>query len=108
MNRSLQALLLALLAALALAVAACGGGDEASSDTDVDTLLTDTFKGNKKVESGKLNLALNVDAKGAEGVDGPITLKVSGPFQSRGQAEAARSSRSTSPSRAPARASRPG
>ncbi|HYH87959.1 MAG TPA: hypothetical protein VEX67_01930 [Solirubrobacteraceae bacterium] len=89
MNRSLQALLLALLAVLALAVSACGGddggGDEASSDTDVDTLLSDTFKGNKKVESGKLNLALDIDAKGAEGVDGPITLKVSGPFQSEGK-----------------------
>jgi hypothetical protein len=84
-NRSLQALLLALLAALALAVAACGGDDEASSDTDVDTLLADTFKGNKKVESGKLNLALNIDAKGAEGVNGPVTLKVSGPFQSEGK-----------------------
>ncbi len=85
MTRSLQALLLALLATLALVVAACGGDDEASSDTDVDTLLADTFKGNKKVESGKLKLALNIDAKGAEGVDGPITLQVSGPFQSEGK-----------------------
>ena len=85
MTRSLQALLLLLLASLALAVAACGGDDEASSDTDVDTLLADTFKGNKKVESGKLKLALNIDAKGAEGVDGPITLQVSGPFQSEGK-----------------------
>ena len=87
MNRSLQALLLALLAAMALALAACGGGDEASSDTDVDTLLADTFKGNKKVESGKLNLTLDVDAKGAEGVNGPITLKVAGPFESQGKQE---------------------
>ena len=87
MNRSLQLLLLALLAALALGVAACGGDDEASSDTDVDTLLSDTFKGEKKVESGKLNLALDIDAKGAEGVDGPVTLKVSGPFQTKGKSE---------------------
>ena len=32
--------------------------------TDVNTLLKDTFKGNKDVKSGKLNLALKVDAKG--------------------------------------------
>jgi hypothetical protein len=84
--RSLQAILLALLAALALGVGACGGGgDEASEDTDVDTLLSDTFKGNKDVKSGKLDLKLNVDAKGAEGADGPITLAIGGPFQSEGE-----------------------
>jgi hypothetical protein len=86
--RSLQPILLALVAALALAVGACGGGgDEASSSTDVNQLLTDTFKGNKDVKSGKLNLALKVDAKGAEGVNGPITLSVSGPFQSQGKSQ---------------------
>ena len=85
MTRSLQAILLALLAALALAVGACGGdGNEASEDTDVNTLLSDTFKGNKDVKSGKLDLKLNIDAKGAEGVNGPITMSVSGPFQSQG------------------------
>ena len=84
MTRSLQAILLALLAALALGVAACGGGgDEASEDTDVDTLLSDTFKGDKDVKSGKLDLKLDIDAKGAE-VEGPIKLSVSGPFQSEG------------------------
>ena len=88
MTRSLQAILLALLATLVLGVAACGGdggGDAASEDTDVDTLLTDTFSGkDKKIESGKLDVKLNVDAKGAEGVNGPITMSVSGPFQSQG------------------------
>jgi hypothetical protein len=85
-TRSLQAILLALLAALALAVAACGGGggEEASEDTDVDTLLSDTFKGNKDVKSGKLDLKLDVDAKGAEGANGPIKLSIAGPFQSEG------------------------
>jgi len=86
-TRSLQAILLALLATLALAVGACGGdgggGDEASADTDVDTLLSDTFKGNKDVKSGKLALKLDVDAKGAE-VEGPISVSLGGPFQSKG------------------------
>jgi hypothetical protein len=85
-TRSLQVILLAFLAALALGVAACGGGgDEASSDTDVNTLLSDTFKGNKNVKSGKLNLALKVDAKGGQGANGPITMSVTGPFQSQGK-----------------------
>ena len=86
MARSLQLLVLSLLAAVALGVAACGGGDEASSDTDVDTLLKDTFSGkDKKVDSGKLDLSLRIDAKNTRGVNGPITLSVKGPFQSEGK-----------------------
>ena len=85
MTRLLRPLLLCLIAALAIALAACGGGDKASSSTDVDTLLKDTFKGDKTIKSGKLNLALNVDAKNAQGVNGPITVRVSGPFQSQGK-----------------------
>jgi len=84
-TRPLRPLLLCLLVALALVVAACGGGDEASSDSDVDTLLADTFKGEKKVESGKLDLSLRIDAKNTEGVNGPVTLSVKGPFQTEGK-----------------------
>ncbi len=81
----LRPLLLLVLAALAsLALAACGGGSSASSDTSVDTLLKNTFSGSKKVKSGKLALTLRVDAKGAQGVNGPVTLKLGGPFQSQG------------------------
>jgi hypothetical protein len=83
--RALRPFLLCLLGALALLVAACGGGSKASSDTDVNTLLSDTFSGNKKVKSGKLDLALRVDAKNADGVNGPVSLHVSGPFESQGK-----------------------
>jgi hypothetical protein len=85
-TRSLQVSLLALVAALAIGAAACGSsGDSASSSTDVNQLLSDTFKGNKNVKSGKLNLSLKIDAKGAQGVNGPITLTVAGPFQTQGK-----------------------
>jgi hypothetical protein len=84
----LRPLLLCLLPALvlALAVAACGGsGSKASSSTDVNTLLKDTFSGNKKVKSGKLDLSLNIDAKNTQGVSGPVKLSIVGPFQSLGK-----------------------
>jgi hypothetical protein len=76
--------------ASALVITACGGSDgggkEASADTDVDTLLANTFSGkNKKVESGKLNLSLKIDAKNTQGVSGPVTVTINGPFQSEGK-----------------------
>jgi hypothetical protein len=83
-------LLLALgLSALAL-LAGCGGGGgnggdakQASADTDVDTLLQQTFSGSKKVDSGKLDLSLRVEAQGGA-ASGPIAVELSGPFQSQG------------------------
>jgi hypothetical protein len=90
MPTRLRSVLYLLLAALATAaLAACGGDDQAngkpaSSSTDVDTLLRETFTGSKKVDSGRVALALALDAKGSKELDGPVSLKVSGPFQSRG------------------------
>jgi hypothetical protein len=87
--RSTLFLLLALTAALVLA--ACGGddaeptGQEADAGTDVDTLLKETFSGEKKVDSGRLQLNVGIDANGAEGVNGPLSLKLNGPFASQGE-----------------------
>jgi hypothetical protein len=93
MTRLRPAVLLLLLAALALAVAACGGGDdssgsEASSSTDVNQLLTETFTGSKDVHSGDLSLSLKLDAQGDPQLSGPVSMSLSGPFQSEGDGKA--------------------
>ena len=66
-----------------------GGGDGASADEDtsVDQVLEETFSGEKKVESGKLDLSLKIDVQGgcSSQVQGPISLRLTGPFQTQGK-----------------------
>jgi hypothetical protein len=62
-----------------LALAACGG-----SSGDATTLLKQTFGGNHKVNSGKLNIVVSVDPSGSNTLKAPITLSFAGPFQSLG------------------------
>jgi hypothetical protein len=81
--RTLASLLLALLA-LGL-VAGCGGDEAADSGTDVDQLLKDTFDGSKPIDSGRLSIALDVEAQGGTSSEGPLAIKVAGPFQSEGK-----------------------
>jgi hypothetical protein len=89
MTRPRPALLLSLLAALALALSACGGsddeggGEEASASTDVNELLTQTFTGSKKIESGNLALKMQIEAQGDAEVQGPISITLGGPFQAQ-------------------------
>lgn len=88
MQRILRHLLpLAILVAAATGLVACGGGDgEASTNTDVNTLLDKTFSGKKEVKSGKLDLALKLNVSGGDsGVSGPIDVRLRGPFESQGQ-----------------------
>lgn len=96
-HRVLEHRVRAVVALLALALAAfgfsaCGGGDSDSGggggDTaEVETLLTQTFTGTHKIESGKANLVLKVTTEGDASIRGPIELKVSGPFQTAGKDE---------------------
>lgn len=96
-HRVLEHRVRTVVALLALALAAvgfsaCGGGDSGSGggggDTaGVETLLTQTFTGTHKMESGKANLVLKVTAEGDDSIRGPIELKVSGPFQTAGKDE---------------------
>jgi hypothetical protein len=85
MSNRLRPLLLLIVAVLAsVAVVACGGGDDkATSSSDVNQLLKDTFsKGSPK--SGKLHVAIRVDSNAAGAATGPITASLDGPFQSEG------------------------
>jgi hypothetical protein len=73
-------LLCVAFAALATAFAACGGSSDSSSEDPQKVLDTATLEG---VESGDLDLSLNVAATGEEG--GNLDLSLSGPFQSEGK-----------------------
>ena len=83
MQRILRTLL-CLMALLAVTGLVACGGDEASESTDVDKLLDDTFSGDKKIESGKIDLALKLDVQGGGAVQGPVNIKIAGPFESQG------------------------
>ena len=67
------------LVAMSAALAACGGG---SSDDPRTVVEEATLKG---VESGKLNLAVDVNVQGKKG--GKVDVALSGPFQSESEAE---------------------
>jgi len=77
-----------MLAVLALVLAACGGSDSGGSSGggsgDAQTLLRQTFTGTHNIRSGKANVDLRVDVSGDASIRGPITLNISGPFQSVG------------------------
>lgn len=79
-SRRMAVLLLAVL--LSAAVAACGSSG--SSSGGAQTLLKQTFSGSHTVKSGVLSLALTVTPSGSSTIKGPISLSLSGPFQSRG------------------------
>jgi hypothetical protein len=71
---------LAAFAALAALLSACGGGG-GSSDSPQKVIEEATFEG---VESGTVDLTMNVKAEGENG--GNLKIDLSGPFQSTGKA----------------------
>jgi hypothetical protein len=87
--RLIAVLLAVFAAATAVGVAACGGGGGDSADAR--QVVKQTFAGQKRVDSGKLNLSLTAKLRGtglaATQLQEPIVLKMSGPFQSRGDNE---------------------
>ena len=76
--------LLLVIVLTALLVSACGGGkDQATSSTDVNQLLKQTFaNGNPK--SGQLHLSLKLDSGATGAAIGQVALTLDGPFESQG------------------------
>ena len=72
---------LCVLLAAALGLAACGSGSSGSGSSPQDVLRA-TFGPNRPVKSGRLDLGLSLDAKGLQGVTGPVALRLTGPFAS--------------------------
>jgi hypothetical protein len=76
--------------ASAIGVAACGG-ESGGSSADARQVVKQTFVGQKRVDSGKLDLSVTAKLRAtglaASQLKEPIVLRMSGPFQSRGDNE---------------------
>jgi hypothetical protein len=64
---------------VALGLAACGGGSQSAQ-----TLLSDTFHSRGQINSGKLDLAFALSTDERQGLQTPVSLRLSGPFESKG------------------------
>ena len=73
--------LLALLA-LALAGSGCGSDDKGGDLSEAKALLERAFA--KSVDTGELDLRVKADIEGARSVNGPVDLRLRGPFKSMG------------------------
>ena len=82
--RRVGALVAALCIALAIASCGGGGGSGGSSGESAQTLLKQTFSGSHSVKSGVLGFSLIINTNGSATLTSPISLNLSGPFQSRG------------------------
>ena len=84
----LTAVLLALVLGATAAVAAACGGDDGDS-ADARKVVNQTFAGEKRVDSGKLDLKVTAKLRAtglaATQLKEPIVFRMSGPFQSRGE-----------------------
>jgi hypothetical protein len=74
--------LLTLIAALA--VSGCGSSSHDTASGNPQTLLHQTFASGHTVKSGILDFSLVITPTGSAIVQTPITISLSGPFQSRG------------------------
>jgi hypothetical protein len=79
-DRTLRIGTLLALAATCIALAGCGG-----SSGNAVALLRQTFCGKHTITSGNLNVALTITLSGSRTLKGPLSLSLSGPFQSLGR-----------------------
>jgi hypothetical protein len=91
LRRLIPTLAVAVAALAMLGLSACGGGDSSASSESAPTVIKETFSGKKKIDSGKVALTMTAKLKGsgeaAQQVKDPVTIKISGPFESRGNTE---------------------
>ena len=80
MSRKRTFALIAALAALTALLSACGGGGGGSSEDPQKVIEQATFEG---VESGTVDLTMNIKAEGEN--SGNMKIDLSGPFQSTGK-----------------------
>jgi hypothetical protein len=76
-------ILIVALALAAFGVTACGGSS--ASDQSAEELLKDTFGPDHEVKSGKLDVGIDLDIEGLRGLSEPVSIKLTGPFQSLGK-----------------------
>jgi hypothetical protein len=81
-------LVLVCLTLAALVAGGCGGGDGASTSPQTAKLLADTFGAAKPMRSGRIDLTLDVRARGLPNLREPLVAHVTGPFQSTGAGKA--------------------
>jgi hypothetical protein len=72
------AALAAVLLLIATALVACGDGG--GGGEDVDKVLDQTFRSEQKLNSGRLTLDATARLEGAAQLSGPVSIKMSGPF----------------------------
>ena len=80
MSRKRFAVLLAAFVALAAILSACGGGGGGSDEDPQKVIESATFEG---IESGEMDVSLNISSEGAKG--GEVKAELSGPFQTTGK-----------------------
>ncbi|MGH2858899.1 MAG: hypothetical protein ACRDMJ_15600 [Solirubrobacteraceae bacterium] len=68
---------------VALTLAACSGSGS-SGGGNAQNLLRQTFSGSHTIHSGVLSFSLGVDPSGSSTFSTPVSLSLTGPFQSRG------------------------
>jgi hypothetical protein len=79
---------LVLAVTLAALLAACGSSTGSGSDSgNAQQLLEQTFSGPHTIKSGVLDFSLTVTPSGSSTLTSPISLSLSGPFQSRGSGQ---------------------
>jgi hypothetical protein len=74
-------------------VAGCGGsdesggsGDRANASSDVNALLSKTFSNMEKMKSATVDLKVQIDPRGGSAAStGPVSARLSGPFESQGE-----------------------